>query len=162
MYIYIYIYISLSIYISGPALCVIFSPRDYLSAPRQDSVLNLKFIPAIFMRGGWGGKVGCGSCCFLGERCRRFRSWVARRCKFWRRLFPELEPGLYKERDAGAFARGGPTLQIMAPASPKGWNRVCIDSLYPVRRCRARSPFPAPRTLSEACGTEVDATFAAV
>ena len=39
---------------SGPALCVIFSPRDYLSAPRQELVLNfnLKVHPPIFM---WGG-----------------------------------------------------------------------------------------------------------
>ena len=49
--------------------------------------------------------------------------------------FPGSGPGLHKGRDAGAFALGGPTLQIMASASPKGWNRVCIDSLYPVSRC---------------------------
>ena len=58
-----------------------------------------------------------------------------------------------KEGDAGAFASF-----LWADAANYGagfsqsWNRVCIDSLYPVSRCRTGSPFPAPKSFLKRVG----------
>ena len=47
-----------------------------------------------------------------------------------------------KERDAGAFALGWPDAANYGAGFSKSWNRVWIDSLYSVNRCRTGSPFP--------------------
>ena len=81
-----------NIKILGPALCVVFSPRDYLSAPRQELVLNfnLKVHPPIFM---WG-EVGCGSCCFLGGEMPALSLLGGPTLQILAPAFPKLEPGL--------------------------------------------------------------------
>ena len=44
-------------------------------------------------------------------------------------------PVVFKVRDAGAFALGWPDAANYGAGFSQSWNRVCIDSLYPVSRC---------------------------
>ncbi len=49
-------------YLSGPALCVIFSPRDYLSAPRRAPVIIKSSSPPL--RGEGGNRMAAASAVF--------------------------------------------------------------------------------------------------
>ena len=75
-------------------------------------------------------------------------------------------PAVLKERDAGAFAFWWTDAANYCAGFPKSWNRVWIDSLYSVNRCRTDSPFPVTKPFLKRVGlillTKTDADLAAV
>ena len=75
-------------------------------------------------------------------------------------------PAVLKERDAGAFAFWWTDAANYGAGFSKSWNRVWIDSLYSVNRCRTGSPFPVTKPFLKRAGltllTEIDVNLAAV
>ena len=75
-------------------------------------------------------------------------------------------PAVLKERDAGAFAVWWTDATNYGSGFSKSWNRVWIDSLFSVNRCRTDSPFPVTKPFLKRAGlmllTKIDADLAAV
>ena len=75
-------------------------------------------------------------------------------------------PAVLKERDAGAFAFWWTDTANYGAGFSKSWNRVWIDSLFSVNRCRTGSPFPVTKPFLKRAGlillTKIDADLAAV